>query len=134
MLRDVDVDVSASITSTTESARADAATTCSTWKDKYSVSMIMMYACSYFEYIRKERSLGFFSHKGFPRVKHGVYYVCLFMWCDMMWCIYFPLHLLLYVYRLLLHCSYMLMWLILSCVYCAWILCDMMCLYFMCDK
>ena len=87
-----DDDVSSSNDSATESVKVVVATTCSTWKDKYSVSMIMMYTCSYFEYIRKERLMAFFSRKGFPRVNHGVY--CAYILCNVMR-FYFQQHLLL---------------------------------------
>ena len=41
--------------------------------------MVMMYTYSYFEYIFIGKVDGFFSLKGFPSVKHGVYCACLFM-------------------------------------------------------
>ena len=41
--------------------------------------MVMMYTCSYSEYIFIRKVVGVFSRKGFPGVNHGVYYACLFM-------------------------------------------------------
>lgn len=65
--------------------------------------------CSYYEYIFSRKVVGVFSHKGFPKVKYGVYYASLFMWYDVM---HLPSNAFTIMFTLLLHCSCL--WLILS--------------------
>ena len=73
--------------------------------------MVMMYLV-YIELFFIRKIVGVFSHKGFPREKHGVYCVCLL--CDVM-------HLLSAVFTVMfiVHCytaNVKLIWLMLSCV------------------